>query len=100
MEYDKTIIPGPTKPLPAAPGAPHTTFDARAHLRVDSDDGDISVLGEPLKFEFSGKTAMNRFLKAPMTERLCRWNDEEKGEDMVRPRTLLAVSALLNQQSY
>ena len=53
-------------------------------MRVESALGaDISILAEPIAFEFSGKTAMNRFLKAPMTERLCRWNDEEKGEDIV-----------------
>lgn len=83
-EYDKTSVPGPTKPLPSSDG-PHTKEDSRAHIRVDSEEGaDVSVLGKPLKFEFSGKTAMNRFLKAPMTERLCKWNDEEKGEDIVR----------------
>lgn len=87
MEYDKSTQPGPSKPVPSAPGGPHTKSDTRAHLRVDSEAGlDISALAQPLKFEFSGKTAKNRFLKAPMTERLCRWNDEEKGEDIVSKR--------------
>lgn len=83
MEYDTTT--GPPQPaVPAAPGAPHSTKDPRAHLRAESDaDVDVSPLAQPLVFEFSGKTAMNRFLKAPMTERLCRWNDLEKGEDVV-----------------
>lgn len=40
-------------------------------------------MAEPVTFAFSGRTAMNRFLKAPMTERLCKWNDEDKGEDIV-----------------
>lgn len=84
MEYDKTTTAAPMPAVPSAPGAPHSTKDARAHLRAESGpDADVSSLAQPLRFEFSGKTAMNRFLKAPMTERLCRWNDEEKGEDVV-----------------
>lgn len=86
MEYDKSTAPESTDPVPSAPGAPHTKSDSRAHLRVESTPGsDVSALAQPLKFEFSGKTAKNRFLKAPMTERLCRWNDESKGEDIVSP---------------
>lgn len=56
-------------------------------MRLETEevtDEELAVLAEPITFEFSGKTAPNRFLKAPMTERLCRWNDEEKGEDEVR----------------
>lgn len=83
MEYDKSTAPESTEPVPSAPGAPHTKSDARAHLRVESDSSDVSALAQSLTFEFSGKTAKNRFLKAPMTERLCRWNDESKGEDIV-----------------
>lgn len=84
MEYDKSTTSGPKDAIPSAPDGPHSKADNRAHLRVDSEpNADISALAEPLKFEFSGKTAMNRFLKAPMTERLCRWNDEDKGEDIV-----------------
>lgn len=86
MVYEATEArAAPTGPVPSAPGAPHSTKDPRAHLRVDSgNDVDVSPLAQPLKFEFSGRTVMNRFLKAPMTERLCRWNDEDKGEDIVR----------------
>lgn len=48
--------------------------------RYQSDSSDASPLGKPLKFEFSGRTAKNRFLKAAMTERLSSWdpNDFEK----------------------
>lgn len=56
-------------------------------MRIDTDpvsDDELAVLANPITFEFSGKTAPNRFLKAPMTERLCLWNDEEKGQDEVR----------------
>ncbi|KAF2103929.1 FMN-linked oxidoreductase [Rhizodiscina lignyota] len=48
--------------------------------RIAGDEVDVSVLAEPLTFEFSGRTAKNRFLKAPMTERLCAWNKD--GEDI------------------
>ncbi|KAF4339905.1 NADH:flavin oxidoreductase NADH oxidase [Fusarium beomiforme] len=35
-------------------------------------------LAEPLRFEFSGKIAPNRFLKAAMTEKLSSWHPQEK----------------------
>lgn len=49
-------------------------------LRVKGGDVDISILKESITFAFSGRTAKNRFLKAPMTERLCHWNKD--GEDI------------------
>ncbi len=42
--------------------------------RYESDDVDVSPLGQPLEFPFSGKTAPNRFLKAAMTERMSSWD--------------------------
>ena len=45
-----------------------------APARLPSDKVDISPLAQPLHFEFSGKTAPNRFLKAAMTERLSSWD--------------------------
>ncbi|KAK4635649.1 NADH-dependent flavin oxidoreductase nadA [Fulvia fulva] len=42
--------------------------------RFESDQVDGSPLGQPLKFEFSGKTAPNRFLKGAMTERISSWD--------------------------
>ena len=44
--------------------------------RFESDSKDASPLGQPLKFEFSGQTAPNRFLKGAMTERLSSWDPE------------------------
>ena len=86
MEYDKTTAPLPQEPLPSNPDGPHSTGDQRAHLRVASaQDADPSTLAQPITFDFSKRTAMNRFLKAPMTERLCQWNDEDKAEDIVSP---------------
>ncbi|KLO85151.1 NADH oxidase [Fusarium fujikuroi] len=42
--------------------------------RFSTEPADASPLGQPLKFEFSGKTAKNRFMKAAMTERLSTWD--------------------------
>ncbi|KXT17524.1 hypothetical protein AC579_3227 [Pseudocercospora musae] len=53
MEYDKAAAPG----SPQAKAYPH-----------------------PRQCAFSGRTAKNGFLKAPMTERLCKWN--AAGEDI------------------
>jgi len=45
--------------------------------RYESDTSDASALGKPLKFEFSGRTASNRFMKAAMTERLSSWDPKD-----------------------
>ena len=42
--------------------------------RIPAPDVDASPLGKPLHFEFSGRDAKNRFLKAAMTERLSSWD--------------------------
>jgi len=42
--------------------------------RYESEDVDAAPLGQPLHFEFSGKTAPNRFLKGAMTERISSWD--------------------------
>ncbi|KAI1806013.1 NADH:flavin oxidoreductase/NADH oxidase-like protein [Daldinia bambusicola] len=50
--------------------------------RHDSAVVDVAPLGQPLKFEFSGKVAKNRFYKASMAEDLATWsvdNLEERG---------------------
>ncbi|KAJ4990867.1 NADH:flavin oxidoreductase/NADH oxidase [Stagonosporopsis vannaccii] len=44
--------------------------------RYESDSNDASPLAQPLKFEFSGQTAPNRFLKGAMTERISSWDPE------------------------
>jgi 2,4-dienoyl-CoA reductase-like NADH-dependent reductase (Old Yellow Enzyme family) len=76
MEYDKPAEPE------ADAYAHHTTLSGGndGQLRVPGPAIDTTVLGEPVTFPFSGRVAKNRFLKAPMTERLCRWN--EQGEDI------------------
>ncbi|KAF2228125.1 hypothetical protein BDZ85DRAFT_301069 [Elsinoe ampelina] len=73
MDYDKSPVGG----SPEAEAYPHeTTSDApdRGRLRVAGPKIDTAALGQPLTFAFSGRSAPNRFLKAPMTERLCTWN--------------------------
>ena len=53
-----------------------------APTRYPAKHVDVSPLGEPLKFEFSGLTAKNRFMKGAMTERLSSWdpkNLEKRG---------------------
>ncbi|KAJ9133389.1 NADH oxidase 1 [Pleurostoma richardsiae] len=45
-----------------------------APKRIPAEDVDVTPLAQPLKLEFSGKTAKNRFLKAAMTERLSTWD--------------------------
>lgn len=50
--------------------------------RFESENVDAAPLGQPLKFEFSGRVAKNRFLKAPLTERMASWdakNIEKRG---------------------
>lgn len=64
-----------TKPGEAVPG--------RGLLRLESDASGIDVLRDSIKLPFSGRVAKNRFLKAPMTERLCSWNVDS--EDIVGP---------------
>lgn len=48
-----------------------------APQRFEAKDVDPSPLGQPLKFDFSGLTAKNRFMKAAMTERLSTWDPQE-----------------------
>jgi hypothetical protein len=42
--------------------------------RYESDPVDVAPLAQPLKFEFSGRTAKNRFFKAAMAEDLATWH--------------------------
>lgn len=93
MEYDQSTAQG----TPEAKKYPHETeagVPGHGHRRVKGDAVTTSSLAEPLTFPFSGKTAKNRFLKAPMTERLCHWNKE--GEDIVS-QTLRSVSTRIDK---
>lgn len=77
MEYDKAAAPA----APEAKAYPHDSTPAGGRdgkLRVHGPRVDISPLADPITFPFSRRTAKNRFLKAPMTERVCRWNKPEE----------------------
>ncbi|KAJ9605174.1 hypothetical protein H2200_010564 [Cladophialophora chaetospira] len=79
MEYDTSTTKA--DPIPASADHQKSDVDShRGHIRTQSKQADVSILNEPVTFAFSGRTAKNRFLKAPMTERLCHWNKE--GEDI------------------
>jgi hypothetical protein len=88
-EYDKAT----TDKLPNSPENPSDKATplaldhgkGRGHLRVDGDKVDVSILKEKVVFPFSGKVAPNRFLKAPMTERLCRWPENHDDDKVIRP---------------
>ncbi|EXJ79587.1 oxidoreductase [Capronia epimyces CBS 606.96] len=59
--------------------------------RYPSDVQDASPLGKPLHFEFSGRTAQNRLLKAAMTERLSSWDLAHKEKRGVPSKNLIRV---------
>lgn len=59
--------------------------------RYESEDVDASPLGQPLKFEFSGRTAFNRFLKGAMTERLSSWDPKDFAARGVPSKQLINV---------
>ncbi|KAK1033177.1 hypothetical protein LTS16_016513 [Friedmanniomyces endolithicus] len=57
--------------------------------RYESQDGNPAPLGKPLKFEFSGKTASNRFMKGAMTERISSWDADNFEARGVPSKTLI-----------
>ncbi|KAM0808397.1 hypothetical protein AB5N19_08740 [Seiridium cardinale] len=59
--------------------------------RFEGERTDAAPLGKPLKFEFSGKTASNRFLKAAMTERLSSWDPQDLPKRGVPSKELVNV---------
>ena len=62
-----------------------------APARIPADNVDSSPLAQPLSFEFSGKTAKNRFLKAAMTERLSTWDPKNLEKRGVPTKELINV---------
>lgn len=80
MAYTGTEYDTASESAPAVPASDtHVTKPpgSRAgHQRITSSAIDPAPLAEPITFPFSGRTAKNRFLKAPLTERLCHWNAE------------------------
>jgi len=62
-----------------------------APKRISAPDVDPSPLGQPLHFDYSGKTAPNRFLKGAMTERLSSWDPKDLKKRGVPSKELINV---------
>ncbi|CAJ2503359.1 Uu.00g107530.m01.CDS01 [Anthostomella pinea] len=62
-----------------------------APRRFPGEDVDTAPLGQPLHFEFSGKTASNRFMKGAMTERLSTWDPKDLPKRGVPTKELINV---------
>lgn len=77
MEYDKSTTSAPAQPASISHSTSSLSKET-GHLRVSAPKTPTSTLASPLTFPFSGRTAPNRFLKAPMTERLCHWNTDDE----------------------
>ncbi|KAF1915733.1 hypothetical protein BDU57DRAFT_518856 [Ampelomyces quisqualis] len=59
--------------------------------RYETEHKDASPLGKPLKFEFAGKTAQNRFLKGAMSEGLSSWDPKNLEARGVPSKNLINV---------
>ncbi|KAI0451306.1 NADH:flavin oxidoreductase/NADH oxidase [Xylaria acuta] len=59
--------------------------------RFPGPDVDTSPLGEPLRFDFSGRTAPNRFLKGAMTEKLSSWDPKDLQKRGVPSKEIINV---------
>ncbi len=59
--------------------------------RLPSDKVDVSPLAQSLHFEFSGKTAPNRFMKGAMTERLSSWSAKDLTARGIPSKNLINV---------
>ncbi|KAI0203654.1 NADH:flavin oxidoreductase/NADH oxidase [Astrocystis sublimbata] len=62
-----------------------------ATTRFPGPDVDPSPLGQRLHFDFSGKTAPNRFLKAAMSERLASWDGKDLTKRGIPSKELINV---------
>lgn len=83
VEYDGLTTTGKPEAESYAHGSakPHDSRGGKLRVKGPAlSQEELAILRQPLQLPFSGRTAKNRFLKAPMTERLCQWNKE--GEDI------------------
>ncbi|KAI8955370.1 NADH:flavin oxidoreductase/NADH oxidase [Xylaria longipes] len=62
-----------------------------APKRIPGPDVDPSPLGQPLHFDFSGRTAPNRILKGAMTERLSSWDPKDLPKRGIPSKELINV---------
>jgi 2,4-dienoyl-CoA reductase-like NADH-dependent reductase (Old Yellow Enzyme family) len=72
-------------------GSGSSNINKMAPVRYGSDSSGASALAKPLKFEFSGKTAKNRFLKAAMTERISSWDPKNVEARGIPSKNLINV---------
>ncbi|KAL7813689.1 hypothetical protein V8C44DRAFT_357478 [Trichoderma aethiopicum] len=56
-----------------------------------SEKVDPAPLGQPLEFEFSGKVAKNRFLKAAMSELQASWDAKDLSKRGIPPKELVEL---------
>lgn len=82
MDNSKSTYQDVPQPEPAL-HEQHSPQSERGRVRVKGDEVGVKILKQSLTLPFSGRTVMNRLMKAPMTERLCHWN--KYGEDFVCP---------------
>ncbi|EHK19464.1 uncharacterized protein TRIVIDRAFT_58225 [Trichoderma virens Gv29-8] len=61
---------------------------------------DPAPLGQPLAFEFSGKTAKNRFMKAAMSELQSSWDDKDLTKRGIPPKELVNLYRLWGAGGY
>jgi len=61
------------------------------YVRYESEDVSPAPLGKPLNFEFSGRDAPNRFLKAAMTERISSWDPKNLQARGIPSKNLINV---------
>jgi len=59
--------------------------------RYESSLDNPAPLGKPLSFEFSGRIAKNRFLKAASTEHLASWDTEDVESRGIPTKNLINV---------
>jgi 2,4-dienoyl-CoA reductase-like NADH-dependent reductase (Old Yellow Enzyme family) len=69
-------------------------------VRWTSQDVSPAPLGKPLTFEFSGRTAPNRFLKGAMTERLATWDPKDIGSRGVPTKELINLYKRWGEGNY
>jgi 2,4-dienoyl-CoA reductase-like NADH-dependent reductase (Old Yellow Enzyme family) len=69
-------------------------------VRWPSQDVSPAPLGKPLTFEFSGRTAPNRFLKGAMTERLATWDPKDIGARGVPTKELINLYKRWGEGNY
>ncbi|CAM1502666.1 Fc.00g074420.m01.CDS01 [Cosmosporella sp. VM-42] len=71
-----------------------------APIRFPADAADPSPLAQPLKFEFSGQVAKNRFMKGAMSERLATWDPTSLDGSGVPTKELINVYRRFGEGGY